>query len=391
MMRGVTMIYFDQAASSFPKPAEVGDAMVHALNNIGANPGRGSHLLAREAATVIQETRETAARIFGCSNPRKAVFFQNATIALNQAIKGLSWERGDHVIATSFEHNSIRRPLEYLKRTQGVTVTYMEWKEDAQTLLKEMEDAVNSKTKLIAITHASNVTGSLIPIDGITRLAKENNLRMLVDASQTAGHIPINMMDQNIDMLVFPGHKGLLGPQGTGMLLVEGDINLQPIHHGGTGSFSETAEQPTHWPEVLESGTLNTPGIAGLNAALSVFETRKTENVPRETILARELLKGISQINGVTCYGPSEQNLQIPIVAFNIRNVASQEIAIVLDSHYEIAIRAGLHCSPLAHESLKTIEQGVVRASLSIYNTREEVNAFLEAIEEIASAYSVLP
>lgn len=390
MEGGEQMIYFDQAASSFTKPPEVGEAMIHALNECGANPGRGSHKLARDAAAIIQETRERASRIFGCTNPKKALFFQNATVALNQAIKGFPLDTGDHVIATTFEHNSIRRPLEYLKRQKGITVTYINWKENIAQFMNDVENAITSNTKLVAMTHASNLTGAILPIEEVTKLAHQYSIITLIDGSQTAGHISINMVEQGIDMLAFPGHKGLLGPQGTGMLLIEGDIHLEPIHHGGTGTYSESIEQPEQWPEKYESGTLNTPGIAGLNAALNHFENRQIENVPRETMLAKQLLTGLNSVSGVVCYGPDEHELRMPIVTFNIRNVSSQEIAMILDTHYNIAVRAGLHCSPLSHESLNTTEQGAVRASLGVFNTEAEIDTFLKAINEISSAYEHL-
>ncbi|WP_174615214.1 aminotransferase class V-fold PLP-dependent enzyme [Virgibacillus ihumii] len=384
------MIYFDQAASSFPKPPEVGEAMVYALNEAGANPGRGSHKLARDAANLIQETRERASRVFGCTDPKKALFYPNATVALNQAIKGYPLEAGDHVIASSFEHNSIRRPLEYLKKQKGIVVTYIKWEEDSNQFIHNVKSAISSNTKLIAMTHASNLTGAILPIEEVAELAHKNSIITLVDGSQTAGHTEINMTAQGIDMLVFSGHKGLLGPQGTGMLLVEGNIQLEPIHHGGTGAHSESVGQPDQWPEKYESGTLNTPGIAGLNAAMKQFEKRQNENVPRETLLAKKLLTGLKTIPGITCYGPDEHQPRMPIVTFNVRNISSQEMAMILDSHYDIAVRAGLHCSPLGHESLDTMERGAVRASLGIYNTDAEVNTFLKAVSEIVAAYEQL-
>ncbi|QKY70828.1 aminotransferase class V-fold PLP-dependent enzyme [Lentibacillus sp. CBA3610] len=384
------MIYFDQAASSFPKPPEVGKAMIHALNEVGANPGRGGHKLAKEAADIVVETRERAARIFGCSDPRHALFFANATAALNQAIKGLSWSEGDHVIATTFEHNSIRRPLEYIKKQFGVHVTYLPWNQDESSFIQEVKQSINENATLIVMTHASNVTGEVIPIEQTALIAEQYHIPVLVDASQTAGHIPINMREMNIDMLAFPGHKGLLGPQGTGMLLVNGEFEINPLMHGGTGSFSELPDQPSQWPEKLESGTLNTPGIAGMNAALVCYENRNHENVPRETMLTQTLLKGLKQLDGVSCYGSDQQKLRMPMVAFNVLDIPSQEIAMVLDSHYDIAVRAGLHCSPLSHKTLSTTDQGVVRASLSMYNTEEEVEQFLQAVQEITESYKLL-
>lgn len=384
------MIYFDQAASSFPKPPEVAEAMLKIMNENGANPGRGGHGLARGAADVINQTREKAASLFGCSDPKRVLFYQNATVALNQALKGLPWKKGDHVIATSFEHNSIRRPLEYLKERYDINVSYVYWLEDHEAFIEAVRAEITVDTKLIAMTHASNVTGSILPLDKLMNLAKQNGLLTLIDASQTAGHTPIHMQEQSIDMLAFPGHKGLLGPQGTGMLLVEGGLDLAPLHHGGTGGFSESINQPYQWPERLESGTLNTPGIAGLFAALQSYEERIDEIVPRETILVKDLLKRLKSIPGIICYGPEEGQARMPIVAFNVQEIDSQEIAMILDSHYNIAVRAGLHCSPLTHETLKTGNQGIVRASLSRYNTKEEVDIFIKAIEEIAAAYQAL-
>src|SRR5699024_2252276 len=375
----VMMIYFDQAASSFPKPSEVTDAVVKALNEIGANPGRGGHALARKAANIIQQTREKASNLFGCSNPKRALFYPNATVALNQAIKGLTWQKGDHIITTSVEHNSIRRPLENVKHTYDLSVSYIPWRENREQFLELVKKEIRSETKLIAITHASNVTGSILPLDDITNIAKEQNLITLVDASQTAGHIPLDMKKQKIDMLAFPGHKGLLGPQGTGMLLVEGNLDLRPIHHGGTGSFSEDPNQPEQWPEKLESGTLNTPGVAGLHAALEVYEQNREKIVPRETMLISQLVSGLKRIEGIKCFGPNVDENRMPIAAFNINNIDSQEVAMILDTHYQIAVRAGLHCSPLTHDTLKTIDQGIVRVSLNRFNTKEEIHLFLRA------------
>lgn len=381
------MIYFDQAASSFPKSPEVTNAMIKAVEVYGANPGRSGHQLARKASEKINQTREKAASLFGLQDPKRALFYINATVAINQAIKGLPWQKGDHVVTTSFEHNSIRRPLEYIKRTYGVSVTYVPWRGNSKTFIEDVCHAIQPKTKLIAMTHASNVTGTIIPLHKIMTFAKNSGILTLVDASQTAGHVPINMEEMGIDMLAFPGHKGLLGPQGTGMLLVQTGIELEPIHHGGTGNFSEAITQPDQWPEHLESGTLNTPGIAGLFAALLAYEQRKTNNVPRETLLAKQLYQELKKIPGVLLYGPTDQEERIPIVAFNVLHVPSQEIAMILDSHYDIAVRAGLHCSPLTHEMMGTTNMGVVRASLGYYNTEKEVDTFIQAITDIVAAY----
>ncbi|MDY0394717.1 aminotransferase class V-fold PLP-dependent enzyme [Virgibacillus halophilus] len=383
------MIYFDQAATSYPKPPEVIHAVTNQMTGLGANPGRGNYKMANNSAELVQKTREKAAVLFGCSDPKKVIFCQNATMALNTAIQGFPWKAGDHVITTDVEHNSIRRPLHYISKTRDVSLTAISWENQKDRFLEHIRNAIRPQTKMLAVTHASNVTGAILPLPELLHIAKEFQLTMLVDASQTAGHMPITMQE-GIHMLAMPGHKGLLGPQGTGMLFLEGNINLQPLMYGGTGVHSLEDLQPKQLPERLESGTLNMPGIAGLSAALDLLKIREKENVPRETLLIKRLLEGLKQINHVELYGPNPKEPRMPIVAFNIADAPSQEIAMILDSHYQIAVRAGLHCSPDAHEAVGTLEQGMVRASLGYYNTEEEVDQFISAIAEIAAAYQNL-
>lgn len=385
------MIYFDQAASSYPKPEIVREKMMEALEGYSANPGRGEHRLANQAASTIFETRREAASLFGCSDPKHCLFYPNATIAINQAIKGLTWNKNDHIITTAVEHNAIRRPLEYIKRTFGVKVTYIDYTGDDEAIAKELQKAITRKTKLLALTHASNVTGDILPLEKLTKIAKEKDLITLVDGSQTVGHLEINMKKQNIDMLAFPGHKALLGPQGTGMLLINEAIELSPIHHGGTGGDSISEDQPETLPDRLESGTLNTPGIAGLLGALEQYKERKEDIVPRETMLTNRMIKGLENIKGVTVYRLNEEATErLPIVSFNVDDIMSHEVAMILDSHYDIAVRAGVHCSPLIHEHHETLEQGMIRASFNMYNKEEEVDRFIAAIKEIARSYRLL-
>ncbi|WP_217588436.1 aminotransferase class V-fold PLP-dependent enzyme [Lentibacillus saliphilus] len=384
------MIYFDQAATSFPKPIEVIDAVVETMNGTGGNPGRGTHQSARTSTSMIQAARRKAAALFGCLRPDHVLFFSNATVALNQAIKGLNLTAGDHVIASVFEHNSVRRPLVHLEEKANIRVTYIDSCPQADSFVSEVKDALKPETKAIIMTHGSNVTGDVLPIEAIAAVAQAHDCLFIVDASQTAGHIPIHMQQTGIDMLAMPGHKGLMGPQGIGMLLVAEGITLEPIHHGGTGTYSELPHQPNIWPDQFESGTLNVPAIAGLHAALELYEQRISENVPRETMLAQKLRTELKKIPNVKLYGPASEQLKLPIVAFNIVGADSQEIAMILDSHYQIAVRAGLHCSPLAHEHIKTLQTGIVRASLGVYNTEHEVDIFIKALGEIAAAYSEL-
>ncbi|WNF37155.1 aminotransferase class V-fold PLP-dependent enzyme [Bacillaceae bacterium IKA-2] len=380
----MTIIYFDQAASSFPKPKSVAEAMAKAINEYGANPGRGGHQLANKAASVIYETRQKLALLFGEKDPKNVFFCQNATHALNQAIKGLPFEKGDHIISTSYEHNSVRRPLEFLKTEKGVTVTYIASDHNGHINKEDFIKAINTKTKLVVTSHGSNLTGAIFPIEMIGLICKEKNITFLVDAAQTAGVIPINMEKMNIDMLAFPGHKGLLGPQGTGVLIVKKNINLNPLFHGGTGSHSEAVEQPLERPSRYESGTLNTPGIAGLSAGIE--EIKKigiNEIFQHEWKLTKYALEKLETLQGVTVFGPDRDKKRLAVIPFVIDGTDVQEIAMILDQHYDVALRAGLHCSPLAHEAIGTAEKGTLRASFGLYNTIEEIDKWIEILKEI--------
>lgn len=383
------MIYFDQAASSFPKPKEVTDAVVEALTKYGANPGRGSHALANEAGNKIYEARVQLAQFFGLADPRRVVFTQNATGALNIGIQGLALKHGDHVITTAYEHNSVRRPLERLKSEIGIEITYIQPNHNGEINIEEFEKAITAHTKLLVVTHGSNLTGAIIPIEVLGKISKKHNLIFMVDASQTAGILPLNMEEMNIDLLAFAGHKGLMGPQGTGALLINKNVELKPLITGGTGHFSEKIEQPDELPERLESGTLNTPGIAGLLAGVLFIKEKGLDVIfKHEQLLTDACKKGLKKVNGVTVYGPDEDIKQLAVVSFNIDGVDSQEVAMILDQHYKIAVRAGLHCTPLAHQSIGTIGQGgTLRASFGIFNTVDEVEKFVQAIDEIRAGY----
>ncbi len=378
------MIYFDHAASSFPKPKEVVEAVSDALLHYSANPGRGNHRLSEQAASVIQQARKEIAQFFGLSDSNRVIFFQNATGALNQAILGFPFQRGDHVISTTIEHNSVRRPLEACAREKGIRITYIPLK-NGMFDEAEWEKALTEKTKLIAVNHASNVTGEIAPLAEIGSFANKHRIPLLVDASQTAGVLPIDMENMGIDLLAFPGHKSLLGPQGTGALLIGKNINhLKPIMYGGTGAFSESEIQPEELPYRLESGTLNTPGIAGLLAGLKVVKKRGLDAIlTHERELAKECIKRLKEIERVHVYGKGD----LGVFAFAIENADSHEIGMILDQHYHIAVRAGLHCAPLIHNQLGTLNTGLVRVSFGYTNTKEEVDAFVSAIQEITQYY----
>ncbi|MDT8862820.1 aminotransferase class V-fold PLP-dependent enzyme [Alkalihalobacillus sp. MEB130] len=382
------MIYFDHAASSYPKPKEVADAMYEAVTSYSANPGRGGHKLAEKAKDVIEETRKKVANVFGAPGKKHVWFYQNATMALNQAIAGFPFQEGDHVVTTMFEHNSIIRPLEKLVKDKKITVTYIEPNEEGLIEAEEWKKAVTDKTKMFAITHASNVTGALVNILSISNIAKEHEIVVLVDASQTAGTIDIKMDRDGIDLLAFAGHKSLLGPQGTGVLISKGDYHLTPLVVGGTGSQSELLSQPASWPNRYEAGTLNTPGIAGLSAGIDAVLDLGIENIwEHEQTLMKLLLDGLTTLSNVNVYGPSDLSKRVAVVPFEITGVSSQEVAMILDKHYQIAVRAGMHCAPKTHQMLQTTDSGLIRVSFGPYNRVEEVETLLKAIEEITEAF----
>lgn len=378
----------DQAATSFPTLPSVIEEMMHTMKNYGANPGRGTHTLGDQTLAIVSRTREKAAELFDVPQVEHCIFFPSATIALNQAILGYPWEDGDHVIATTMEHNSVRRPLEAAHRKHGIHITYIEWTGDLQEFIQQIDAHITDQTKMIAMTHASNITGDILPIEDICLYLKESPIVSLVDASQTIGHLPVRLLESSIDMLVFPGHKGLRGPKGIGMLLVNTELLLEPLFYGGSGGASESVAPPLEWPYRFEVGTLNVPAIAGLHAAFTYLEDNQEEIVSRETKLLKKLQKGLEQIPEVIMYAPHSQEKQVPVLAWNIIDVDSEEVAFILAGHYDIAVRAGLHCNPMGHESLHTIDQGVVRTSVNETNTEEEIDQFLHAVREIAQSYS---
>jgi cysteine desulfurase family protein len=382
------MIYFDHAASSYPKPNKVADAMYEAVTSFSANPGRGGHKLAEQAKAVIDAARQKLSRFFGAPGSKHVWFYQNATMALNQALLGFPFEEGDHVIATMFEHNSVIRPLEQLVLEKKITVTYIETDEEGIITVDQVEKALTEKTKMIAVSHASNVTGAVVPIREIASVVKKNNVIVLLDASQTAGTIEINMKEDGIDLLAFAGHKSLLGPQGTGVLISKDDYKLEPLVVGGTGSYSELIRQPDKWPDRYEAGTLNTPGIAGLSAGIDEVLERGISNIwNHEQILMEQFLNGIKELSGFITYGPANVTKRVAVIPLELEGVDSHELAMILDEHYQIAVRAGMHCAPKTHHCLQTSETGLVRISFGPYNTAEEVERLLEALKEIKQAF----
>ncbi len=381
------MVYLDNAATSFPKPQPVIDAVVDCLKTKGANPGRGAHQIAMAASRVIFEAREALARLFNVDDSSNIIFTLNATDSFNLGIKGLL-RPGDHAITTSMEHNSVSRPLNVLAR-QGVSVTKIDCDLQGRLNPKDIEKAINAKTKLIVTTHASNVTGTLMPLAEITEIAHKKGVIYMLDAAQTAGAFPLDVQDMGIDMLACSGHKSLLGPQGTGVLYIAPHVELEEIRQGGTGSYSEDPGQPRTRPDRYESGTPNTPGIAGLGAAVKFIEEAGIERIrEKEDNLTRHLLEGLMAITGVNIYGPTGDQRRTSTISLNINGVGCHEVAFALDKGFEIASRSGLHCAPDAHRTIGTLDIGTVRLSIGFFNTEEEIEMALEAITYIAAEHS---
>jgi cysteine desulfurase family protein len=380
------MIYLDNAATSWPKPSGVARATSNAITQGMGNPGRTSHRLAMDAALMVQECRENLAELFNIANPLRICFTSNATEALNLAIKGVL-SLGDHAICSSMEHNSVWRPLVAL-RERGIELTIVEANPSGVVDLSRIEQSIKGNTKLIAVLHASNVNGAIQPVAEIGKLARERGIAFLVDAAQTAGSFPIDVEAMHVDLLAFPGHKGLLGPQGTGGLYVSERVDLRPLKEGGTGSDSMRASQPSYYPDKLESGTLNVPGIAGLNRSVRYLLQKGIAQVARrETKLTQRLLTGLMEIDGVTVYGPSAELPRAAVASFNLRNLDPVFVANELERRAEIACRPGWHCAALAHQTQGTKGTGTVRLSPGQFTKRTEIEIALGIIAELAAEH----
>ncbi|WP_427340727.1 aminotransferase class V-fold PLP-dependent enzyme [Caloranaerobacter sp. DY30410] len=377
------MIYFDNAATTYPKPEEVYQAMLESMKEFGANPGRSGHKLALKAGRAIYETRELLSKLFNIENPMNIIFTLNATEGLNLGIKGIL-KSGDHVITTSMEHNSVLRPLKALENI-GVETTIIQCDKTGMIDIKDIEKNIKQNTKMIITTHASNVTGTLFPIDEISKIAHKNGLLYMVDAAQTAGVYDIDVKSMNIDILVFPGHKSLLGPQGTGGIYIREGIDVMQMKEGGTGSKSESLIQPEMLPDKFESGTPNTPGIVGLGAGVKFILKTGIENIRKhEEELTEHFIEELKKIDKVKIYGPCDVKKQAPVVSINLGEEDSSEVSYILDRVFNIAVRPGLHCAPLAHKTIGTFEQGVVRFSIGYFNIHEDIENAIKAIREIA-------
>ena len=379
------MIYLDNAATTMKKPQCVIDAVVNAMTHMG-NAGRGANEASLDASRIIYDTREKISDLFNLKNPSRVAFTCNSTESLNIAIKGILTNK-DHAITTALEHNSVLRPL-YELESKGMELSIVNCDENGNINYDDFEKLIKENTKAIVCTHASNLVGNVLDMKKIGKIAKKHNLVFIVDASQSAGVFSIDMQDMNIDILCFTGHKGLLGPQGTGGLCVRENINVRPLKVGGSGVNTFSKTQPEAMPTILEAGTLNGHAIAGLNAALDYLKEEGIENIQkREEELMFRFYNGIKDIKDIKVYGNFE-NKRAAIVAFNIGEIDSSAFSDELSLYYNISTRPGAHCAPLMHKAMNTVDQGAVRFSFSHYNTEEEIDTAINAVKEIAASYN---
>jgi cysteine desulfurase family protein len=380
------VIYFDNAATSWPKPSQVKEAMVRFMDEIGANPGRSGHLLSIEAARILYEARESLATLFHVKDPLRIILTVNATESINLALKGLL-KPGHHVITSSMEHNSVMRPLRDLEK-KGIELSIISGSRKGRLDPQEVEKKIRSNTRMVALNHASNVTGNLLPIREVGLIARKHSLLFLVDAAQTAGAYPIDMERDGIDLLAFTGHKSLYGPQGTGGLVLGERVNekeMVPLKQGGTGSRSEYEEQPEFLPDRFESGTPNGVGIAGLLAGVQFVLEKGVEQIrEHESYLMEKLIEGLKKIPRLKCYDPENGVERIAMLSFNLTEISPSDVAFRLEREFGILCRSGLHCAPSAHRTIGTFPEGTVRFGLSVFNTETEIERTIQAVSIIS-------
>ncbi len=376
------MIYLDNAATTLQKPRRVSKAVAEALCSLG-NAGRGVHEATLGASRVIFDTRKKLADFFHAESPKQMVFTMNSTESLNIAVKGIL-KSGDHVVTTELEHNSVLRPL-YEMEKKGVELTFIRSDKKGCVNPRDFQREIRENTRAIFCTHGSNLTGNLVEIEKVGKIAREYGALFCVDASQTAGVFPIDVQAMHIDILCFTGHKSLLGPQGTGGMYVREGVDVRPLLSGGSGVQTYSREHPAQMPTALEAGTLNGHGIAGLNAAIGYIQETGMDVIRnREQALMRRFYDGVKKIPGVKIYGDFAAERRCPIVALNLGDYDSSEVSDELFMSYGIATRPGAHCAPLMHQALGTVEQGAVRFSFSHFNTEEEIDAAAAALGELA-------
>ena len=375
-------LYLDNAATSYPKPEPVYEAVNRTLREVGVSPGRGGYRRSLEASRILFEARESVAALFGIGDSSRVVFTHSATEALNLAVLGLV-RPGDHVITTSAEHNSLVRPL-HLAGKRGVDITWVEADRRGHVTPGQIAAAIRPSTRLVALAHCSNVTGAIQPIEEIAAVVRRAGVLFLVDAAQSAGMIPLAAPGMGIGLLAAPGHKGLMGPPGTGILYLAEGVELEPLFVGGTGGYSSGLEQPGAMPERFESGTHNLPGIAGLGAGVDFIRAVGLETIrKREEELIARLMDGLGALPGVTCHGPPPGEPRGSLVSFTAEGIDPQTIGFRLDREFDICVRVGLHCAPTAHRTIGTYPGGAVRVSPGYFTTNDEIDTFLGAMGTI--------
>jgi len=382
-------IYLDNAATSWPKPDAVYAAVDRAMRQLGAPAGRSAYAEAAEVEQAVLNARKSIGGLLGADDPRRIIFTLNGTDSLNLAIHG-ALKAGDHVVTTVVEHNSVLRPLRAMADAGQIEVTYVGCGAEGVIDPAEIKKALRPRTRLIAMTHASNVTGALQPAAEVGEIARGHGCLFLLDAAQTAGDVPIDVDELKVDLLAAPGHKGLLGPLGTGILYVRPGVEgqLTSLRQGGTGSRSEEDRQPDLMPDKYESGNLNVPGILGLAAGAGYLRQRGLAAVREHTAtLTQRLLAGLEAIDRLTVYGPRDAGRRVGIVSINLRGADPQEVAGILDSAYRIQVRSGLHCAPRMHAALGTLPLGgTLRFSIGPFNTEEDIDAAVAAVKEISAS-----
>jgi len=376
------MIYLDNPATSWPKPPQVKEAMNKFMEEVGANPGRSGHFLSIEAARIIYEAREAISVLFHVKDSSRIIFTLNATESINLALKGLL-KPGDHIITSSMEHNSVMRPLRDMEK-KGVALSIMPCSKEGLMDPKEVERKIQSNTKMVVLNHASNVTGTLLPVKEVALITRRHDLLLLVDSAQTAGAYPIDVEKDRIDLLAFTGHKSLYGPQGTGGLVIGERIDekeMIPLKQGGTGSRSEFEEQPDFLPDRFESGTPNGVGIAGLLAGVQYVFERGVEQIRQsESSLTEKLIEDLKEIPQLKLYGAESMKDRIATLSFNLPPLSPSDVAFRLEKEFGILCRPGLHCAPSAHHTIGTFPEGTIRFGLSVFNTEADIEAAIQAV-----------
>lgn len=386
-MGGTKRIYLDNAATSWPKPDAVYDAVNRYMRECGAPAGRSVYAEAHQANQAVAAARSAVAKFIAADDARRVVFTLNGTDALNIAIHGLV-DEGDHVVTTVAEHNSVLRPLRELETTRGLSVDRVRCNARGYVDPDDVRAAIGPKTKLVAITHASNVTGTIQPVADIARVAHERGVLVLVDAAQTLGYVPVHVGELDVDLLAAPGHKGLLGPLGTGVLYIRAGIEsrLRTTRQGGTGTQSNQDQHPETLPYKYEAGSLNVPGVVGLGAGIDFLRLQGTKLRTHHQQLTERLLAGLIDIEGVKVFGPAEPNDRVGVVSITIDGYDPQEVAAMLDGAHRVQVRAGYHCAPLMHAAVGTIDLGgSVRLSIGMFNTEADIDAAIQAVAEVAA------